>query len=156
MSEKFPEDETRRKPPENIHHLLKSMNDFFENRPMKGFLESLDELFMNSPFTGAFPVELQEKDTHYIINAKLPGIMKEQIEINVLQQYITITVNHRETTVSEDQKKGLYQKKDVAKRSLKTVPLTKAIDPNQVKATFNNGLLQIIIKKIQGKKVDIE
>ncbi|MBD8004858.1 Hsp20/alpha crystallin family protein [Bacillus norwichensis] len=151
MTEKSSED----KNPEPINHLMKAMNDFFEHRPVKGFLENLDELFTSSPFSSNLPVELKETDSKYIIQAKLPGIKKEQIEIDVLQQYITITVMHHEIITTENQQQELIQHQDTMRRASRTIPLTKAIDTKNVKATYENGLLTVSINKLRGKKVDI-
>ncbi|HBZ09467.1 MAG TPA: Hsp20/alpha crystallin family protein [Bacillus bacterium] len=155
MSENFSKDKSNDKSPEPINQLMKAMNDFFEHRPVKGFLENLDELFMSSPFAGSFPVELKETDSKYIVQAKLPGIKKEQIEIDVLQQYITITVRHRETITTENKQQDLYQHKDTMRRTSRTIPLTKAIDTKNVKAVYENGLLTVSIDKLKGKRIDI-
>ncbi len=151
MTEKSSND----KNPEPINHLMKAMNDFFEHRPVKGFLENLDELFISSPFSNHLPVELKETDSKYIIQAKLPGIKKEQIEIDVLHQYITITVIHHETITTENEHQELIQHQDTMRRASRTIPLTKAIDTKNVKATYENGLLTVSINKLRGKKVDI-
>ncbi|RST73630.1 Hsp20/alpha crystallin family protein [Siminovitchia acidinfaciens] len=155
MTEKFSKDDSSKKSPEPINHLMKAMNDFFEHRPVKGFFESLDELFVSSPFSASFPVELKETDSKYVIKAKLPGIKKEQIEIDVLQQFVTISVMHRETITTENEKQEMIQHKDSMRRTSRTVPLTKAIDTKNVKASYENGLLTIAINKLKGKRIDI-
>lgn len=155
MTENFSKDDSK-KSPEPINHLMKAMNDFFEHRPVKGFLESIDELFITSPFSPSLPVELSETDTKYVIKAKLPGVKKEQIEIDVLQQFVTISVKHRETITTENEKQEVIQHKDTMKKTSRTVPLTKAIDTKNVKASYENGLLTIYINKLKGKKIDIK
>ncbi|RWR10405.1 Hsp20/alpha crystallin family protein [Siminovitchia fortis] len=155
MTENFSKDNSKNKGHEPINQLMKAMNDFFEHRPVKGFLESIDELFVTSPFSSSFPVELKETGSKYIIQAKLPGIKKEQIEIDVLQQYITISVMHRETITTENKHQEVVQHKDTTRRTSRTIPLTKAIDTKNVKATYENGLLTVSINKLKGKRIDI-
>lgn len=155
MTEKFSKDDHNNKNPEPINHLMKAMNDFFEHRPVKGFLENLDELFSSSPFANSLSVELKETESKYIIRAKLPGIKKEQIEIDVLQQYVTITVKHHETITTENQQQELIQHQNTMRKASRTIPLAKAIDTKNVKATYENGLLTVFINKLMGKKVDI-
>ncbi|MFD1707189.1 Hsp20/alpha crystallin family protein [Siminovitchia sediminis] len=141
--------------PVPVNPFMKVINDFFENSPVKGLIESLDELAISAPFSGGFPVELKETNSNYIIQAKLPGIKKEQIEIEVLQQFVTITVTHHETITTENNKKETIHRRDTMKKMTRTVPLTKAIDTNNVKAAYENGLLTVSIKKIKGNIVDI-
>ncbi|WP_340085131.1 Hsp20/alpha crystallin family protein [Siminovitchia sp. FSL H7-0308] len=141
-------------PSEAVHYFLKAMNDFFEHRPVKGFLESMDELFASSPLS-SFPAELKETEKEYVIQAKLPGIRKEQIAIDVWNQHLTISVLHHESFTAENEHKEIIQQKETMKKSTRTIPLTKPIDNKGVKAAFENGLLKINIPKIKGKRIEI-
>src|SRR5690606_21950838 len=122
-----------------------AMNDFFEHRPVKGLLESMDELFSSTPFMGSFPAELKETEKEYIVRANLPGIQKEQIVIDVWNQHVTISILHHESFTAENENNEVIQKKETLKKSSRTIPLTNPIDRQNVKASFENGLLKIKI-----------
>jgi HSP20 family molecular chaperone IbpA len=155
VADKQPDKKSDMQPSEAVHHFLKAMNDFFEHRPVKGLLESMDELFSFSPFIASFPAELKESEEEYIIHAKLPGVRKEQISVDVWNQHVTISVLHHESFTAENEHKEVIRRKETMKKSTRTIPLTKPVDSQHVKASFENGLLTIRIQKLKGKSIEI-
>ncbi|CAM3917663.1 Hsp20/alpha crystallin family protein [Lederbergia lenta] len=151
MTNNSREESTPKRAQEPVNHMMKAMNDFFQQRPTKGFLESMDQLFISSPFNGSFPMELNENDKAYIVQAKLPGIKKEDIEIDVLPQHITISIKQSKTSLKNN--KETYHQKDTLSR---TIPFTKVINSRSVTAIHENGLLTVTIPKIKGKKIEIK
>lgn len=144
-------------PHKHVNHLFKAMNDFFQHRPAaRGVLESIDELFTPTPLGNGFPIELKENEKEYIVEAKLPGIKKEQIEIKVIHQHLTIAVQHQETLMKEDLKGESVRRKDSYKRLSRTIPFVKAIDSRHISAGYENGLLTIKIPKLKGKRIGIK
>src|SRR5690606_17836985 len=84
---------------------MKSMNDFFTQQPVRRLLDTIDEFFDKpSPFS-TIPIEMYETETELIISADLPGVKKEQIDIQYSEKYLTITVNHREEIEKTNEKK---------------------------------------------------
>jgi HSP20 family protein len=156
MSDKLPDKFQKNSSQDSFQGLMRSMNGFFHEQPIKGFLESIDEFF-TSPFpVGAFPVELNETDKEYIITAKLSGVKKDQIDIDIFQQYITINVQNMETTTQENLDQKSIFKKNSIQRASKTIPLPKPINEDKVKANYEDGLLTIQILKENGKRLRIE
>src|SRR4051794_1633127 len=80
MSSKVPSDKHDPKKPksESFGELMRMMNDFFNEKPIKGFLQSIDDFF-KSPFPpgASFQVDTIESDNEYIISAELPGVKRE-------------------------------------------------------------------------------
>ncbi|MGJ7920026.1 Hsp20/alpha crystallin family protein [Neobacillus sp. LXY-4] len=153
MSSNVPFDPKDQEPFGNI---LKQMNQFFHERPVKGILQTIDDFF-RSPFPHmSFPIHVSETNQHHIIKAELPGVKKEQIQLDVLANTLTITVKHHEEITEQDEKKGLYSKKQSLSSASRTVPLPFQINEKAVKATYKNGLLEILIPKQKGKKIIID
>ncbi|MFE8695706.1 Hsp20/alpha crystallin family protein [Cytobacillus sp. FJAT-53684] len=143
---------------EPIGDLMKSMNQFFQEKPVKGFLQSMDEFFKN-PFpssTSSFHVNVSETNDEHIISAELPGINKEQIQIDVLDNYVTITVLSTESMTEENEHQKTIKKQTSIKKSIRTVPLPQLINESKVKASYQNGLLQIRVPKQKGKQIMID
>ncbi|GER67885.1 hypothetical protein BpJC7_20520 [Weizmannia acidilactici] len=139
-----------------FYELMHAMDHFFQEKPVKHFLQSIDEFF-SSPFPfDAFPVRMEEEEDMYLITAKLPGYKKDQIEIDIFQQFITISVKHDETETSVDEEKQSYVKKSEVRRLSRTVSLPHPIDGEQVKAKYDNGLLTIRVPKGKKKRLLIE
>jgi HSP20 family protein len=137
--------------------LMHSMNEFFHERPMKGMLQSIDEFFTSSanPF-GSFPVELTENDDHFIVTAELPGVNKEQIQIDVFPQYITISVTNKETYSEENENHQTIRRKQSMRKSSRTVPFPRVVNEKNVKASYKDGLLTVKVNKESGKRIQIE
>ncbi|KAB2338280.1 Hsp20/alpha crystallin family protein [Cytobacillus depressus] len=137
--------------------LVKSMNQFFHDKPVKGFLQTMDEFFRAPfPFQSAFPVEVRESKDEHIITAQLPGVKREQIQLDILDNYVTITVQSHELFTEEDDHQRPVRRRQSMQRSSRTIPLPQPIAENKVKASYQNGLLQIRVPKQKGKKILIE
>ncbi|MGE6260264.1 Hsp20/alpha crystallin family protein [Heyndrickxia sporothermodurans] len=156
MSEQLPDETRKNHFQEPFQDFFRSINELFHERPVKGFLQSIDDFFM-SPFPmSGFPIDLSESENHYIITAKLSGIKKDQIDIGIFEKYITITVEHKEKIVKEDQaQKSMFNKNSI-QRSTRTIPLPLPINEEMVKANYEDGLLTITAPKEKGKRLKIE
>lgn len=138
--------------------LMKSMNQFFHDKPVRGFLQTMDEFFKN-PFTSSgmsFQVSVSETDDEHIISAELPGVKKEQIQLDVIDNYVTITVLSLESITEENDHHEIIKKQTSMKKSIRSIPLPQPIDENKVKASYQNGLLKIRVPKQKGKKIMID
>jgi HSP20 family protein len=89
----------------------------------------------------------QDKD-QFIVVAELPGLKKEEIEISLHDDTLTISGERKREGSSEqvlltERFYGKYQ------RSL-TLPT--AVDPDKVKASYRDGLLQVVLPKAEEAK----
>jgi HSP20 family protein len=159
MSSMLPEDKNNgKKPlPEPFRELFKSMNDFFTEKPVRGFLQSIDDFFKTPfPVGSGFHVETVETGKEYIITAELPGVKREQINLNITGNYLTITVENKELETEEDDINKLYRQRITRQQSSRTISLPHAINEKMVKASYRDGLLQIKIPQEKGKMIEIE
>jgi HSP20 family protein len=142
---------------EPFGELLKSMNDFFNEKPIRGFLQSMDEFF-NTPFppVSAFHVETVETGNEYIISAELPGVKKEQIHLNIIGNQITISVENNVLETEEDDKNQIFRRKFSRLQSSRTISLPQPINEEKIKASYRDGLLQIRIPQVKGKIIQLE
>lgn len=155
MPEKMPDGERKKNIPDPFNSMMNAMNDFFSERGHRGFLESMDDFFTPRQL-GGFPVELKETEKEYIVTAKLPGVKKELIEIDILPQQITISVEQSESITQENKKTNTFYKQEGLKRSMRSIPFYKPIDSKKVEASYQDGMLTITVPKVKGKKIDIQ
>jgi HSP20 family protein len=155
MSSQLPENKNK-KNKESFGEIMKSMNSFFTERPIKGLLESIDEFFKNPLTPLSFPIELTETSKEYIITAELPGIKKEQIQIDTTGSQITISIKNREELAEIDEINQSYRRRHSLQKSSRSVNLPVPIDEKQVKASYKDGLLQIRIPRKIGKSIQID
>lgn len=151
MSTKFPMDKGKSQEP--LGELRNIMNEFFHRKPVKGFLQSMDEFFQ-MPFS-TFPVQLKETDEAQIISAELPGVKKEQIAIHILDRSITITVKNVEIITEENEARNLYKRSQSMQQMSRNIFLGFSIDEQRVKASYQNGLLKIKVPKPKSKQITI-
>lgn len=149
------------KPIKNYNHepfglLIRSMNEFFTQQPVKRLLDTIDEVF-DKPFPfSTIPIDMYETDTDLVISADLPGVKKEQIDIEYAEKYITISVNHSEKIEETNEKKHYYMKKHSYNKSSRTVSLPYPISNKNIKASYKDGVLKIRIPKQHRKKLYID
>jgi HSP20 family protein len=158
MSSILPGDQDNQKKPkpEHFRDFFRTMNEFVHEKPVKGFLQSIDEFF-NSPFPGgSLPVQVRENDDEYIISAELPGVKKEQIRLNILPNHLTISVENNKMETKEDQINHIFQKKVSQQRLARTIPLPVTINEKMIKASYRDGLLTIRFPLDKGKTINIE
>ena len=98
----------------------------------------------------AVPVDLWETKDAYHLRADLPGVTGNELEINATSDSISIAGEVKaRTDVTEDG--WLRQERRVGKfQRAFTLPV--AIDPTKVEATFENGVLQLVLPKAENVK----
>ncbi|PLT28373.1 Hsp20/alpha crystallin family protein [Peribacillus deserti] len=140
---------------EKFSELRGAFDAFFSEKPIKGILQSMDELFTLSFSERSFPLEVQEADEHYLVTAKLPGISRQQIDIEMLKQSLIITVTHHAELEKKNDKTTSIHREQSLKKLSRTVSFHKPINEKDITANHKDGLLVIIIPKIKGKRISI-
>lgn len=140
--------------------MRKEKNDLpttFNELPIADFLRSIDDFFHNSfrdfQFMGGFPVHQYETKSHYIIEAKLPGVKKEQIHLDIYSNQIKISVENSEVVEDKDDKHNLYQRSRSYHKAERIIMLPFFITERDIKASYRDGILKIIVPN---KKKTIE
>jgi HSP20 family protein len=102
-----------------------------------------------APFYGDFPVaypwdfSVTEAEKEYVVRAELPGFEEKELTINLCENLLTITAEKKE----EREENRTYR----TYRRTFTVPT--GVDPSKIKATYRNGVLELVIAKPEGAKV---
>ena len=117
-----------------------------------------DDFLMPSSFmSNAFRVDLKENENEYIIEADLPGIKKDAIDIAYENNYLTISAKRDDTV--EDKKEN-YVRRERHYGEFNRSFYIDNIDDNKINAAFKDGVLSISIPKLSKgieykKKIDI-
>jgi len=85
-------------------------------------------------------VEINEEPTQIIVVAEMPGVTKEEIELKATSHSLTIS------TKASDSDRNYY----------KEVELPTAINSDYAKARYQNGILEVKLKKIDEKHTNIK
>ncbi|WP_210365431.1 Hsp20/alpha crystallin family protein [Bacillus sp. REN3] len=140
---------------EAFEQWFKSMNQLMQEQPVRGFLQTIDEFFKHPFPHSAFPIEMDETDKEYIVKAELPGVKKEDIAIDVIDNALTIAISKSEKLMIKDDLKQTLTQKTSQNRSSRTIPFSQRINEKKVKAIYKDGLLEVKIAKKQGRRIDI-
>ncbi|BAE85456.1 Hsp20/alpha crystallin family protein [Desulfitobacterium hafniense] len=128
-------------------------------------IDSIFENFFNDTLFPAFysqsgqmRVDIRENEKEFIVEAELPGVNKEDIQIDCTEDRLTITVQKTEST--EEQKDNYIRKERKASSMARSFAIAN-IRHEEITAKYENGLLTVTLPKHEktgpkGKKIDIQ
>ncbi len=95
-------------------------------------------------------IDLVETDKEVVATAEMPGLEKGDININLTEDKLEISA---ETKREEEKKeKGYIYKERRTGSYHRAISLPSSVDPDNAKATYNNGILEIKMPKTEVKK----
>ena len=96
-----------------------------------------------------FGVDVREDADHIYVEAELPGFKKEEVDITLENQTLTISAERKETA----EKKGDYLLNERRyQRFLRSFTLPPTVDERKVDARLNDGVLNITLNKREESK----
>ena len=100
---------------------------------------------------GTFPrIDVRESDNETVIEAELPGMKKEDIEVSISNGALTIKAERREE--KEKNRRGFYSLARSFSVFERTIPIPAGIDIDHVEASFKRGVLRVILPKTDGTR----
>lgn len=104
------------------------------------------------------PVDVYETDTEVVIKAEVPGIKKEDLEINLQDNTLAIRGQSKEET--EVKEEGYYRREIRSGSFFRAIPLPAEVKQEGIKATCDNGVCTIrapkALEEKVGRKIDIQ
>ena len=94
--------------------------------------------------TAGFRVDIKDKSDHYLLEAELPGVPEDQIELTVDNDVLTITANAR-TEHKEEKDSYLYCERRMG-RMERSFSL-EGIQQDNISADYKNGVLTVMLPK---------
>jgi HSP20 family protein len=126
---------------------IKRQNDFFPVFSNSFFREN----FLNdSDWTNSPAVNIAEDGNGFRIEVAAPGLGKEDFKINVEKRMLEISSEKESSTETKD---STYHRKEFSYSSFKrTFSLPENTDIENIKASYNNGILYVIVPKLDQAK----
>lgn len=123
------------------------------------FLSSLPStsLYSSSDLDISPRVDISENDNSYLLEAELPGLKEDEIDVKIDNNILTI--KGRKEKVSEEKNKNYYLKERYSGSFQRSISLPSNIDEGGIDANFENGILRIEIPKKNQKnaqKIEIK
>lgn len=100
-------------------------------------------------------IEMYDRKNEIVVKAELPGVNKEDIDLTITKDSLTLK---GETKKEEEVKEEDYYAAEISYGSFtRTIALPVEIDSEKAKASFKNGILEIILpKKEEAKPKEIK
>ena len=93
------------------------------------------------------PVDVIDKKESIIVKVELPGIDKKDVKISLSENTLTVRGERKEE--QEVKKENYYCSERVRGSYSRTIALPVDIDKSNAKASFKNGVLEIILPKTE-------
>ena len=146
-------------------------NPMVELEPWRPFREAvslrdaMDRLFEDSVITpakisGGMPrIDLKETKDSVIVKAEMPGVAEDDIDIEILDNVMTISGEKREEKVEGAEDKDYYYKESHTGAFSRSFSLPSEVIADKAIADMKNGVLTISVPKIapkQAKKITVK
>ncbi|MEM0201566.1 MAG: Hsp20/alpha crystallin family protein [Candidatus Micrarchaeaceae archaeon] len=99
-------------------------------------------------------IDMIDKGNELVIKADLPGVNKNDVKVNVEKESVTISA--QTSKEKEETGKNYYYSERSASGYYRRIPLPAAVDPDKAKATFKDGLLEMVLPKAPGESKEIK
>ncbi|MGJ0485711.1 MAG: Hsp20/alpha crystallin family protein [Methylomicrobium sp.] len=141
---------------------FEDLDRWFEDMLSRRWLNPFDVKFprlstMNFPSVMDMPkVDIIENDNEVKIHAALPGVKKEDLDVTLTNQMVTIKSS---TKKEEKKEEGEYYRREISCGEFqRTLTLPAQVDSDKAKASFKDGILEIVLPKLeksQRKSIEI-
>jgi len=95
-------------------------------------------------------VEVYEKADKFVVRTELPGMKKEDIDVSVIGD--TLTIGGERKAESEVKDEDYYRCELCYGKFSRSVGLPAAVDSAKVDASYENGILEITLPKVEAAK----
>lgn len=131
----------RFEPMRDLDHISNRFQRFFDDLPSNN--NHVSESF--SP-----RIDISEGENSILLNAEVPGVPKENLKITLQDNILTIEGEKKK--VFEEKEKNFFREERLFGKFKRSFTLPIEVDSEDVDARFNNGILEIKLKKVEPKE----
>jgi HSP20 family protein len=126
-------------------------DNFFDDFLSRRWPRLLDWNFPTGFERGLPKVDIIDHNNEIEVQAALPGVKKEDLEVTINNQTITIRTSTKEEKKEEE--KGKYFRREITRGEFqRTLSLPDNVDDANAKASFKDGILKVAIPKTEKSK----
>ena len=141
------------------------LNTWYPFYDVSKTLDEMDRIFdaVNRPLglrsvpRGTFPaINIYNQGEKAVLIAEIPGVDPNKLELTVLGDTVTIKGERVDECQENDH---VYRKERICGQFSRTLTLPDAVNPDTVKAVYNNGILKVSLEKadaVKAKKIKIK
>ncbi|NBG89455.1 Hsp20/alpha crystallin family protein [Isachenkonia alkalipeptolytica] len=134
------------------------------NTEFEDFQNMLDDFFAadwtrpRSLMRDTFKIDVKENDSEYTVEAELPGVTKEDVNLSIEEGRLSISVNKEE--VKEDKNEQNYIHRERRYTSMQRNVFLRDAAEEGIKAKLEDGVLTVSVPKkaeeVKSKAIEIE
>ncbi len=103
-------------------------------------------------------LDIYETENSVVVEAQIPGVPEEEVDISVEGNVLTIAADHQETEEEKEDKKAIYR--ETRQRSFRyTTNLPRSVDAEKADASIDQGILRVeipIAEEERAKKIEVK
>lgn len=96
------------------------------------------------------PIDVYETDSEVVLKTELPGIKKEDIEVTIKENSVHIKAERKEE--KEEKTENVHRVERFYGKIERVVPLPVEVKPEEAKAEYKDGVLEVRIPKVKVTK----
>lgn len=135
----------------NHTHQMDAFNPFRE-------MEQLERSFFGDPFgrffetqdLAEFKTDISDEGDHYMMEADLPGFDKKDIHLDLSGDMLTIQAERHSKAEQKDEQNKLVRVERSYGSYSRSFDVS-AIDTDQIRASYDNGVLKLMLPKKQAQ-----
>ncbi len=135
-----------------LEDYMRDLRDEMENMFRSTFEPMLEKESERGELIYSPPVKLCEKEGKFVLKAQLPGIKKEEIDVEVTEDSIKIKAEIKE----EKEEENIYKSEFRYGRFMRTIPLPEEVKSEDAHAEFKDGILTVCVPKVEKEEKQIK
>lgn len=97
-------------------------------------------------------IDVSENENEYIVEADVPGVSKDDISLEVLDNVVSIRGERKSAKSEEDKSRGYHRVERSYGSFHRSVQIPGGFKADQVQAKFENGVLRVTLPKPEESK----
>jgi HSP20 family protein len=107
------------------------------------------------------PVNIRETDKTYEMEVVAPGLKKEDFNVNISDNMLTVSFEHSEEDKQENKQDGYLRHEYRMQSFNRSFTLDDSVDADKITAKYKDGVLQVSLPKKEGvqkiaKSIDVK
>lgn len=96
------------------------------------------------------PVNIRETDKSYEIEIVAPGLKKEDFNVNISENMLTVSFEHKEENKEENEREGFLRQEYRMQSFSRSFTLDDTVDADKISAQYTDGMLHLSLPKKEG------
>ncbi|ARP50626.1 hypothetical protein B6259_06875 [Ruminococcaceae bacterium CPB6] len=117
------------------------------------FFRPFDDDFFGAHANSVLPcrTDIRDEGSQYVLEAELPGFRKDEIKVNVKDNCMTLTAQHKEENEQKNNE-GQYVRRERRVTSMGRSFDVSDVQADKISARFENGVLTLTMPKKEAAK----